>query len=166
RVNAAKTEAKEQGINEGYQQAKQELETQINSQKELYALSIKRIDSNIAESKNHILSLEKELSSIALDIAKEVIAAEISTNSAKIASSLARTLLQDLSQNTQVTLKVFPGDLEDIKESLKDLNYVILEADQAIAKGGIVILSSEGNIDGDIFTRFETLKKSILENKL
>ena len=61
RVNAAKTEAKEQGINEGYQQAKQELETQINSQKELYALSIKRIDSNIAESKNHILSLEKEL---------------------------------------------------------------------------------------------------------
>ena len=96
----------------------------------------------------------------------EVIAAEISTNSAKIASSLARTLLQDLSQNTQVTLKVFPGDLEDIKESLKDLNYVILEADQAIAKGGIVILSSEGNIDGDIFTRFETLKKSILENKL
>ncbi len=166
RVNAAKTEAKEQGINEGYQQAKQELETQINSQKELYALSIKSIDSNIAESKNHILSLEKELSSIALDIAKEVIAAEISTNSAKIASSLARTLLQDLSQNTQVTLKVFPGDLEDIKESLKDLNYVILEADQAIAKGGIVILSSEGNIDGDIFTRFETLKKSILENKL
>lgn len=95
-----------------------------------------------------------------------MIAAEISTNSAKIASSLARTLLQDLSQNTQVTLKVFPGDLEDIKESLKDLNYVILEADQAIAKGGIVILSSEGNIDGDIFTRFETLKKSILENKL
>lgn len=166
KVNAAKIEAKEQGVNEGYKQAKQELETQINSQKELYALSIQRINNNIAESKNHILSLEKELSSIALDIAKEVISAEISTNSAKIASSLARTLLQDLSQNTQVTLKVFPGDLEDLKESLKDLNYITLEADQAIAKGGVVILSSEGNIDGDIFTRFETLKKSILENKL
>ena len=98
-------------------------------------------------------------------MAKEVILAEVSTNSAKIASSLARALLQDLSQNTQVTLKVFPGDLEDLKESLKDLTNGTLEADQAIAKGGVVILSNEGNIDGDIFMRFETLKKSILENK-
>ena len=165
KVSVAKAEAKEQGLNEGYQKAKQELEAQINSQKELYGISIQRIDANIAESKNHILGLEKELSSIALDIAKEVILAEVSTNSAKIASSLARALLQDLSQNTQVTLKVFPGDLEDLKESLKDLTNVTLEADQAIAKGGVVILSNEGNIDGDIFMRFETLKKSILENK-
>lgn len=87
KVNVAKAEAKEQGLNEGYQKAKQELEAQINSQRELYALSIQRIENQIAESKNHILSLEKELSSIALDIAKEVIAAEINTNSAKIASS-------------------------------------------------------------------------------
>lgn len=165
KVSVAKAEAKEQGLNEGYQKAKQELEAQINSQKELYGISIQRIDANIAESKNHILGLEKELSSIALDIAKEVILAEVSTNSAKIASSLARALLQDLSQNTQVTLKVFPGDLEDLKESLKDLTNVTLEADQAITKGGVVILSNEGNIDGDIFMRFETLKKSILENK-
>ncbi|WP_026943097.1 flagellar assembly protein FliH [Helicobacter rodentium] len=165
KVSVAKAEAKEQGLNEGYQKAKQELEAQINSQKELYGISIQRIDANIAKSKNHILGLEKELSSIALDIAKEVILAEVSTNSAKIASSLARALLQDLSQNTQVTLKVFPGDLEDLKESLKDLTNVTLEADQAIAKGGVVILSNEGNIDGDIFMRFETLKKSILENK-
>lgn len=165
KVSVAKVEAKEQGLNEGYQKAKQELEAQINSQKELYGISIQRIDANIAESKNHILGLEKELSSIALDIAKEVILAEVSTNSAKIASSLARALLQDLSQNTQVTLKVFPGDLEDLKESLKDLTNVTLEADQAITKGGVVILSNEGNIDGDIFMRFETLKKSILENK-
>ncbi|EEO25330.1 flagellar assembly protein FliH [Helicobacter winghamensis] len=165
KVSLARNEAKEQGYNEGYQKAKQELEAQINSQKELYALSIQRIDTNILESKNHILTLEKELSSIALDIAKEVITAEINTNSAKIASALARTLLQDIAQNTQVTLKVFPGDLEELKESLKDLNNVHLEADPAIAKGGVVILSNEGNIDGNIFMRFETLKKSILENK-
>ncbi|WP_299548509.1 flagellar assembly protein FliH [uncultured Helicobacter sp.] len=165
KVSLAKTEAKEQGYNEGYQQAKQELQAQIDSQKELYALSIQRIDTNILESKNHIVNLEKELSSIALDIAKEVIAAEISTNSAKIASTLARTLLQDIAQNTQVTLKVFPGDLEELKESLKDLSNVSLEADLAVAKGGVVILSNEGNIDGNIFMRFETLKKSILENK-
>ncbi|TLD84013.1 flagellar assembly protein FliH [Helicobacter sp. MIT 11-5569] len=165
KVSAAKSEAKEQGYNEGYQQAKQELEAQISSQKELYALSIQRIDTNILESKNHILDLEKELSAIALDIAKEVITTEINTNSAKIASALARTLLQDIAQNTQVTLKVSPKDLEELKESLKDLSNVTLEADQAVSKGGVVILSSEGNIDGNVFVRFETLKKSILENK-
>lgn len=165
KISAAKNEAKEQGYNEGYQKAKAELEAQINSQKELYALSINRIDANILESKNHILGLEKELSSIALDIAKEVILSEINTNSAKVASNLARNLLQDIAQNTQVTLKVFPGDLEDLKESLKDLSNVQIQADQAIAKGGVILLSNEGNIDGDIFVRFEVLKKSILGNQ-
>lgn len=165
KVTNAKTEAKEQGYNEGYQKAKQELEAQINSQKELYALSIKRIDEHILESKNHILNLEKELSAIALDIAKEVIISEVNNNSAKIATSLARNLLQNISENAQVTLKVFPGDLEELKESLKDLNNITLQADQAIAKGGVVILSNEGNIDGDIYLRFEAIKKSILESK-
>ncbi|MDE5602562.1 MAG: flagellar assembly protein FliH [Helicobacter sp.] len=165
RINAAKLESKELGYKEGYEAAKAELETQINSQKELYGLSIQRIDENINQSKNHILNLEKELSSIALDIAKEVITAEVTNNSSKIASSLARTLLENVTKNTEVTLKVFPGDLEDLKESLKDLTNIQLQADQAIAKGGVVILSKEGNIDGDIHLRFATLKKSILENK-
>lgn len=165
KVAEAKAEAKEQGYNEGYQKAKQELEAQIHSQRELYALSIKRIDEHIESAKAHITNLEKELSSIALDIAKEVITNEVNTNSAKIASSLARNLLQNLAENTQVTLKVFPGDLEELKESLQDLTHVTLQADPAIAKGGVIILSSEGNIDGDIHVRFEALKKSILESR-
>ncbi|MCL9818670.1 flagellar assembly protein FliH [Helicobacter colisuis] len=165
KVIEAKAEAKEQGFNEGYQKAKQELETQINSQKELYSLSIKRIDEHISNAKNHIINLEKELSSIALDIAKEVITNEVNTNSAKIATSLARNLLQNLAENTQVTLKVFPGDLEELKETLQDLNNVSIQGDPAIAKGGVIILSNEGNIDGDIYMRFEALKKSILESR-
>ena len=165
RVNEAREEARLKAFEEGYQKAKMELEAQINSQKELYSLSIQRIDENIANSKNHIINLEKELSSIALDIAREVITTEVSANSAKIAASLARTLLENVAQNAQVTLKVFPGDLEDLKEGLKDLNNIVLESDQAIAKGGVVILSNEGNIDGDLYLRFETLKKSILDNK-
>ncbi|WP_104721516.1 flagellar assembly protein FliH [Helicobacter mesocricetorum] len=165
RVNTAKLESKELGYKEGYEAAKAELETQINSQKELYSLSIQRIDENIAQSKNHILNLEKELSAIALDIAKEVITTEVTKNSSKIAASLARALLENVAKNTEVILKVFPGDLEDLKESLKDLTNIQLQADQAIAKGGVVILSKEGNIDGDIHLRFATLKKSILNNK-
>lgn len=165
RVNEAREEARAKALEEGYQQAKMELEAQINSQKELYSLSIKRIDENIENSKNHIMNLEKELSSIALDIAKEVIISEINANSAKIATSLARSLLSSIAQNTQVVLKVFPGDLEELKEGLKDLTNVKIEADQAIARGGVVILSNEGNIDGDVHLRFETLKRSILENK-
>ncbi len=157
RVNAVKLESKELGYKEGYEAAKAELEAQINS--------IQRIDQNIAESKNHILNLEKELSAIALDIAKEIITTEVSNNSSKIAAALARTLLENVAKNTEVTLKVFPGDLEDLKESLKDLTNIVLQADQAIAKGGVVILSKEGNIDGDIHLRFATLKKSILNNK-
>ncbi len=165
KVADAKAEAKEQGYNEGYQRAKQELEAQINSQRELYSLSIKRIDEHISNTKIRIANLEKELSSIALDIAKEVITNEVNTNSAKIASSLARNLLQNLAENAQVTLKVFPGDLEELKESLQDLTHVTLQADPAIAKGGVIILSNEGNIDGDIHLRFEALKKSILESR-
>lgn len=165
KVATAENKAKETGFNEGYSKAKEELEASINAQKELYSLSIERLNQNIEDSKNHILKLEKELSSIALDIAKEVILSEISTHSAKIASSLARALLSNVAQNSNITLKVFPGDFESLKETLQDLTHIKIEADKAIAKGGVVIMSNEGNIDGDLHLRFETLKKSILENK-
>ncbi|CAM2816191.1 flagellar assembly protein FliH [Helicobacter burdigaliensis] len=165
KVANAENKAKEAGFSEGYSKAKEELEASINAQKELYALSITRLNQNIEDSKNHILKLEKELSSIALDIAKEVILSEVSSNSSKIASSLARALLSNVAQNSNITLKVFPGDFESLKETLQDLTHIKIEADKAIAKGGVVIMSNEGNIDGDLHLRFETLKKSILENK-
>ncbi|MDE5591448.1 MAG: flagellar assembly protein FliH, partial [Helicobacter sp.] len=165
KINAARIESKEEGYKEGYESAKKELQDKIEEQQQLYALSIKRLEDNITQSKEHILKLEKELGSIALDIAKEVITTEVNNNSAKIASSLARSLLENITKNTEVTLKVFPGDLEDLKESLKDLSAVKIESDPAIAKGGVIILSNEGNIDGDLQLRFAMLKKSILQNK-
>jgi len=39
-----------------------------------------------------------------------------------------------------------------------------IQPDKAIAKGGVVIISDNGNLDGTILSRFQTLKKSILEN--
>lgn len=166
KINLVETKAKEMGYNEGYQKAKEELQVQIDSQKELYSLSIQKLEENTEKSKKYIENLEKELSSIAIDIAKEVITTEVSTNSAKISSALARSLLQNIAQSIPVTLKVFPGDLDYIKESLIDLQNVNIESDKAIAKGGVVIISSDGNIDGDLQVRFEAIKKSILGNKL
>ena len=166
KINIVEAKAKEMGYNEGYQKAKEELQIQIDKEKELYALSVQRMDENLTKSKEYIANLEKELSAIAIDIAKEVIITDVSTNSAKIASSLARSLLQNIAQSVPVTLKVFPGDLDYLKESLVDLQNVTLESDKAITKGGVVIMSNDGNIDGDLQVRFEAIKKSILGNKL
>lgn len=165
KIAAAKEESKAAGEQIGYEKAKSELSAQHKASQELYAESIKKLENAIATQKEYIQNLEKELSSISLDIAQEVIACEVGERPSKIASALARSLLGSVSKGVQTTIKVNPADLDDLKESLSDLQNITLEADRAIARGGCVLMSAEGNIDGDLNLRFTALKKSILENK-
>ena len=65
--------AKEEGIKEGQMMVNLELKNSIKSEREKIASSVNKLDSAIDGAKEQIAKLESELSSIALDIAKEVI---------------------------------------------------------------------------------------------
>ncbi|MDE7447866.1 MAG: hypothetical protein K2M51_02330 [Helicobacter sp.] len=40
-----------------------------------------------------------------------------------------------------------------------------LQADKGIARGGVVVMCVSGKLDGTIMSRFENLKRSILEGR-
>ena len=156
--------AKEEGIKEGKMMVDLELKNSIESEREKIASSINKLDSAIDGAKEQIAKLESELSSIALDIAKEVIIKEVSEESAKVAASIAKELLKSMSGNLDVVIKVNPADFEFLNNLAKGKENIKIKSDDAIAKGGVVIISENGNIDGSIMSRYKLLKQSVIEN--
>lgn len=162
------TSAKDNGYKDGYNQAKEdikkELEQEINAQKKTLTDSIITLENALKDSQKHLQNLEKELSAIAVDIAKEIIVKEIEENSQKIALALAKELLHSIMEATNIKVKVNPQDYLFLKEKLKDLQKVEIISDNAISLGGVVVISSEGTIDANIMNRYKNMKQSILEN--
>ncbi len=156
--------AKEEGIKEGQMMVNLELKNSIESEREKIGNSIIKLDSAIEGAKEQIAKLESELSSIALDIAKEVIIKEVSEESAKVAASIAKELLKSMSGNLNVVIKVNPSDFEFLNNLAQGKENITIKSDDAIAKGGVVIISENGNIDGNIMSRYKLLKQSVIEN--
>ena len=152
-----------ESFEEGYQKAKEECkkecEDKLQETQNLYQDSIKKLEEISAIFNKKIEDIEKELVAVALDIANEVLQKEVREDSKNIALSLAKSLLNDIKEASKVAIKVNPEDAEFLKENIKDMEII---PDEAVKKGGIVILSDVGNIDGDIEERFNAVKEAIL----
>lgn len=169
RIAAAKDEAYKDGYTQAKDDIKKELEDEINAQKKIIVDSIITLENTQKDAQKHIQELEKELSGIAVDIAKEVVVKEIEDNSQKVALALTKELLASIIDATNITIKVNPQDYLYLKEEIKkiqsnDLQKVNIISDHAVAMGGVVIMSNQGNIDGNILTRYKNMKQSVLEN--
>lgn len=152
---------KKEGVEESEAQKKEELE-QIKMH---YFEAISKLDGSSQEYQDSLLGIEKELSSIAIDIAKEVIAKDIEKSSKTVALKLAKVLMHDLKEASKAKIKVNPADYEFVKSKMGEDAKISITADKMITKGGVIILSDSGNIDGTIESRFNALKAGILENQ-
>lgn len=164
RVTTARNDGYKDGLKEGEEKAKKEMLDQIEKEKTTLIQSTITLDKEMKKSQAHLEELEKELSGIAVDIAKEVIIKEVESDSQKVALALAKELLSSIVDATDVYIKVNTIDYPYLNENLKDCQKIKLEPDDAISKGGVVITCSSGNIDGNIMTRYRTLKQSVLDN--
>jgi len=152
-------EAFDEGYQKGLNEATQKCAKEIDETKKFYEDSIKKLE-QISEIFNKKLdSIEKELISVALDIANEVIQKELSENSKEVALSLAKSLMQDLKDASTVKVKVNPKDAEYLKDNIKGVEII---PDEAVKVGGVVIMSDIGNIDGEIEERFQAVKEAVL----
>ncbi len=163
-IKEAREEARALGIKEGQEQARAVMQEEVEEQKRALIASIELLEGTSKEMEKQIGSLERELSAIAVDIAKEVIVKEVSEKSAEVAHALAKNLLDSLKEATKVLLKLNPQDYALLVKHFEGEERIKIQPDKAIAKGGVVIISDNGNLDGTILSRFQTLKKSILEN--
>ncbi len=166
KLEAEVKKAFDEGYLKGKEDAKNELQAQIDESRSAYTDSINTIMKASKGFESSLSGIEKELSSIAVDISKEVIVAEVKERGQEIALELVKSLVDSLKEANSITIKLNPNDFAFVKEKIEPDKRVKLEADKAIAKGGVVIISDVGNIDGTVMTRYQTLKQSILESKV
>ncbi|MCV6607780.1 MAG: flagellar assembly protein FliH [Campylobacterales bacterium] len=154
-----------EGMEKGRAEAEQLLEGELKNRLEQLAQSVVKVES-AAKNYDEILSnIEKELTTVALDIAKEVIEKEVEENSSEIAVNLAGNLLEDIKEASEITIRVNPSDSDAVKQHLMANPKVKIETDSAISLGGVIIMSNVGNINGDIHKRYEQVRKNTLDSE-
>lgn len=164
-LEESKRNAYEQGVLDGEKKIKESLESELEAQKQSLAYSLNNLQEVITQTQERIKALENELSTIAVDLAKEVIIKEVQEESQKIAYHIALELLEPISQSSEITLRANPIDLSYLQEKLPQASKIHFEADALISRGGVIISSPLGNFDGTIISRYKNLKRSILEEK-
>ncbi|WP_148798737.1 flagellar assembly protein FliH [Campylobacter concisus] len=158
RLDTEISRAKEDGKNEGIAQANAANEARINELEARFSTSAAKLEEQYVKFDEFLKKIEEELGQTAIKIAKEVIDKEISTSSNQIAHHLASSLIKELSNVKNIEIRVNPEDSEYIKEQFSKNEHVKISADDAISKGGVVIISDGGNIDATMQTRLEKLK--------
>lgn len=161
-LEAAKKASYTEGFNGGIAQEQSQNTFRITQSNEQFSTSVKTLEESAAQFTTALVSIQKELTYTALDIAKEVIAVETQENSGKIAAKLSEVLIEELSEASKITLRVNPADHGIISEKVGSLKHVEVLSDRAISLGGVVAISDVGNIDSQIKKRFERLKRSLL----
>ena len=150
--------AKEDGKNEGIAQTNAANEAKIKELEAKFSASAAKLDEQYVKFDEFLKKSEDELGQTAIKIAKEVIEKEVSSASSQIAHHLANSLIKELSDVKNIEIRVNPEDSDYLKEQFSKNERVKVSADDAISKGGVVIISEGGNIDATMQTRLEKLK--------
>lgn len=158
RLEAETIRAKEDGKNEGIAQTNAANEAKIKELEAKFNASAAKLDEQYAKFDEFLKKSEDELGQTAIKIAKEVIEKEVSSASSQIAHHLANSLIKELSDVKNIEIRVNPEDSDYLKEQFSKNERVKVSADDAISKGGVVIISEGGNIDATMQTRLEKLK--------
>ena len=156
-------EAFENGKKEGIQESGDSFQDGIDELKIQLVKSIGSLDEELEHQKEFIKKIEDEIVNSSVEIAKKVIKKELDLNSQEIALNLSRDFLANLKDAKSIKLKVNPQDAKYLTNKLEDMKNLIIDEDDAITKGGVIILSDIGNIDGDISTRIQKVV-SLLKN--
>jgi flagellar assembly protein FliH len=110
--------------------------------------------------------IEKEVTHLALSIAKKIVCHEIKTSRETVAC-VAREALARVDNPGQIRIKLNPEDLRFIQETRSQLNHFLenfddvhLEAEDSIQSGGCLIETDRGDIDARIEKQFEAIEEA------
>ncbi len=112
---------------------------------------------------------EPEFINLCLAVCKKVLSVEISENR-DVVVNVIKGGLQSILDTTSVKIRINPANLEYVQQHLDEimaakdgLKDVILEGDERIEKGDVVIETSFGNIDSRIDKKMEEIEKQFLK---
>ncbi len=165
KIQMEKEQAYRSGFEDGQDMARDELKEE---QKRIIQLFSNLIEELTRQKKDYLKSAEKELVRLSLKIASKVIQRKIETDKKFILSNL-RHILKLLSDKSRIVIRLNPADLETVsrfsqeQKSSEGIKELVLEEDEGISRGGCLVSSESGHIDGQIETQLEIIGKALLE---
>ncbi|HVR85930.1 MAG TPA: FliH/SctL family protein [Planctomycetota bacterium] len=111
---------------------------------------------------------ERDLLRLAILVAGKVTKAAVQ-NGKPVAEENLRRAIELTARRQELKVRLSPQDLARIEEFLpelhrdfSDLQKVVLEADPAIARGGVVVETREGSVDATIAAQLEEIERGLL----
>ncbi len=159
--------ARQEAYDGGYKACSDEIganyEKELADKDRMISASVQKLDSSARNFEQKLEEIQKDLVTTALAISSEVIKIEVSQKGSQIAMILAKEMLSKLQGASDVVVKVNSEDFDLLNGELGENAKVTLEADDAIARGGVIVMSSMGNLDGTISSRLEKIIKEATE---
>ncbi|HEV7644444.1 MAG TPA: FliH/SctL family protein [Pyrinomonadaceae bacterium] len=152
---------REKSLQEMRASVEAEINYEIGSLRENLAATIDRI----ADLANEITAkLETEAVALALEIAKKVVAREVSIDQ-EVVLSVTKNALSKLHSRSLASLHLHPDDLSFVQEQRNKLNFhgsLELIEDASVTPGGCLIHTDTGDIDARIETQFDEITNGLL----
>ncbi len=162
RLVAETQRAFEDGEKQGYDKGVSQGQRLLEDYEHQLGDSVQKIVTLCDKLERRYQEIEEQIVQSALLLAKQVMAREVSQQSATIATSIAKEVLALAVAGEKVTLKVHPDDEKMLKEALTEQDHVTIYGDNAVARGGVVMLSDSKNLDASLLQRFEQMTKTLL----
>lgn len=122
----------------------------------------------VENEKNFLRHAEKHVVTLAIAVAKRILGREVETDKEIIVFSV-REALKQVADKARIIIKVNPEDLENIllhRKALQkmDRNFPELEfeADEKISRGGCIIQTRTGVIDGRLTSQLEEIERNFI----
>lgn len=161
RLHALQEEARKQGYEAGVQQAKSATEQERKRLRQLaesFGSALDSLDFRLAD----------QVLNLALDVAKQVIAGELSARPERILDVVKLALQQMAESTREARLLLNPEDALVVRPILNDLldkSRLRIVEDARIVRGGCLIETQQGDLDATLQTRWRQVISVLGSNK-
>ncbi len=156
----AQRRAREQGYAEGEKQAQQQYQA-------LIAESEETLEAARSEYRQSMAAMEADMVELVLDIARKAVGKQIDTQPDTILSVI-RSALDDVTPTESVVVKVSSEDHEYVMAHLDRLIATLpflceldIRKDASLSRGGCVIDTGRGTVDGSVETRMRQIEDAM-----
>ncbi len=111
---------------------------------------------------------ERDLLRLSVRIAEKIVKAEVESGRRVAPENLRRAVALAVRRG-ELRVRLHPADLAmvdaflpELRRELGDLGHVGLEADEAVERGGVVVVTAEGRVDAQLRTQIEEIERGLL----
>jgi flagellar assembly protein FliH len=159
-------QARAEGFEQGVQMGRNQAAAQTAPAAQALATALAEID---AERGRMADELEAAAVELGIEIAQKALAAALDADPARVVD-VVRGALRCLVERERVTILVHPDDLELVRESVDSLvrqlggiEHCEVQEERRVQRGGAIVRSTAGEIDGRIQTKLERAREIFAE---